>query len=398
MKPLRARRVFARLTSILSAGIWSAGISSAGISSAGISSAGIWLAGISLAGALALSACGYGGKGVSQRATPPDPPPIPQPKPTRPAGLGSAVLGPAVVGPAVVGQAEPAQAAPLPAAVRQVPLPLPSGQAHTVRRGETVYRISRLYGVPIRSVIDANGLTPPYTLEVGQRLTIVEPPSHEVRPGETVYGISRRYGVDMTALVRLNLIAAPYQISPGQKLLLPGGGTPAPANTTAPAKNTTSAKNTAAAATPSAVVPAPKAIPKPPPRQNKKFLWPVKGRLVLGYGPGKNGLHNDGINIAAPRGTAVLAAENGVVAYAGNELRGFGNLLLIKHADGWITAYAHTEAILVGRGAQVRRGQAVARVGDTGSVVAPQLHFEIRKGTRAVNPSHLLGPQNAAWP
>ena len=107
-------------------------------------------------------------------------------------------------------------------------------------------------------------------------------------------------------------------------------------------------------------------------------------------GPKKNGLHNDGINIAAPRGAPVLAAENGVVAYAGNELRGFGNLLLIKHADGWMTAYAHTESLLVGPGDRVRRGQIVARVGDSGSVATPQLHFEIRKGTRAVNPSRLL--------
>jgi murein DD-endopeptidase MepM/ murein hydrolase activator NlpD len=132
-------------------------------------------------------------------------------------------------------------------------------------------------------------------------------------------------------------------------------------------------------------------IPKPPPRASEKFLWPVKGKLVLNYGPKKSGLHNDGINIAAPRGAPVLAAENGVVAYAGNELRGFGNLLLIKHADGWMTAYAHNEAILVSRGEPVRRGQIVARVGDSGNVTAPQLHFEIRKGTRAVNPNGLLG-------
>ena len=114
------------------------------------------------------------------------------------------------------------------------------------------------------------------------------------------------------------------------------------------------------------------------------------------YGPKKDGLHNDGINIAAPRGSPVRAADNGVVAYVGNELRGFGNLLLIKHANGWMTAYAHNEAILVGRGARVKRGQTVARVGDSGSVVSPQLHFEIRRGIRAVDPAKLLGPRQAA--
>jgi hypothetical protein len=85
-----------------------------------------------------------------------------------------------------------------------------------------------------------------------------------------------------------------------------------------------------------------------------------------------------------------------VVAYVGNELRGFGNLLLIKHADGWMTAYAHNDAILVGRGAKVKRGQTVARVGDSGSVVTPQLHFEVRRGTRAVDPAKQLGPRQAA--
>jgi murein DD-endopeptidase MepM/ murein hydrolase activator NlpD len=107
-------------------------------------------------------------------------------------------------------------------------------------------------------------------------------------------------------------------------------------------------------------------------------------------------LHNDGINIAAPKGTPVRAADNGVVVYVGNELRGFGNLVLIKHADNWVTAYAHNETTLVSRGDKVKRGQAIARVGNSGSVAEPQLHFEIRQGTRAVDPMGLLDPQRAA--
>jgi murein DD-endopeptidase MepM/ murein hydrolase activator NlpD len=128
------------------------------------------------------------------------------------------------------------------------------------------------------------------------------------------------------------------------------------------------------------------AILAPPARGGGRFLWPVDGRVIAGFGPREGGLHNDGINIAAAPGTQVRAAENGVVVYAGNELRGFGNLLLIKHADGWTTAYAHAATLLVRRGDRVTRGQPIATVGQTGNVDRPQLHFEIRKGQRAVNP------------
>ncbi len=132
------------------------------------------------------------------------------------------------------------------------------------------------------------------------------------------------------------------------------------------------------------------AVPSPPPRSGGRFLWPLQGEQVAAFGPQGDGRHNDGINIAAARGTTVVAAENGVVAYAGNELRGFGNLLLIKHSDDWITAYAHNDRLLVSAGDSVTRGQAIAEVGATGSVAQPQLHFEIRKGTRAVDPMPLL--------
>ncbi|MBM3485180.1 MAG: M23 family metallopeptidase, partial [Alphaproteobacteria bacterium] len=124
----------------------------------------------------------------------------------------------------------------------------------------------------------------------------------------------------------------------------------------------------------------------PPARGTGRFAWPVRGKVVLGYGPQTGGLRNDGINIAAPRGTRVRAADAGVVAYAGNELRGFGNLIVIRHADGWMTAYAHNEALNVQKGDAVRRGQTIARVGQTGNVTAPQLHFEVRRGQRPIDP------------
>ena len=119
--------------------------------------------------------------------------------------------------------------------------------------------------------------------------------------------------------------------------------------------------------------------------------------MVSSFGPKPGGLHNDGINIAVARGVEVRAAGDGVVAYAGNELRGFGYLLLIRHDGGWITAYAHNRALLVRRGQQVRRGQPVARAGSTGSVTTPQLHFEIRKGVRVVNPLRHL-PERVSSP
>jgi murein DD-endopeptidase MepM/ murein hydrolase activator NlpD len=127
-----------------------------------------------------------------------------------------------------------------------------------------------------------------------------------------------------------------------------------------------------------------------------RFIWPVSGRVVSGYGPKGEGLHNDGINISAPRGAQVRAAGAGVVAYAGNELRGFGNLLLIRHAGGWVTAYAHNAKLLVRRGQKVSQGQLIARVGSTGSVIKPQLHFEIRRGRRAINPARQLAAAPAA--
>ena len=121
----------------------------------------------------------------------------------------------------------------------------------------------------------------------------------------------------------------------------------------------------------------------------------MNGKIISSFGAKKGGLHNDGINIAAARGAPVRAAENGIVAYAGNELRGFGNLLLIKHADGWTSAYAHNDRLLVRRGDQVRRGQIIARVGSTGSVTSPQLHFELREGSEAIDPLRLLARQQA---
>ncbi len=325
-----------------------------------------------------------------------------------------------------------------------------SGGTHIVRRGETLYAVARAYGVPIRALISLNSLSAPFRLVMGQRLRIPDSRTHTVRSGETVYGISRQYGVDMSQLVQRNNIAAPFTIRVGQQLAIPGrivetasvaarpvsapvesgpvarpapdGLADEPLDAPLGGSSTGSAPSTPSDTT--AVPSGPRAprqagrpfevtdagyprvprkpaepvklartntpIPQPVARASERFLWPVQGRVISKYGPAGAGLHNDGINIAAPRGTAVKAAENGVVVYSGSDLKGFGNMILVKHADGYLTAYAHISESLVARGASVRRGQAIARVGSTGNVDKPQLHFEIRKGRQAINPINRL--------
>src|SRR6185437_8765443 len=120
------------------------------------------------------------------------------------------------------------------------------------------------------------------------------------------------------------------------------------------------------------------------------FRWPVKGRIIAGFGQRPNGTQNDGINLAVPEGTPVKAAEDGTVAYAGNELKGYGNLVLIRHSNGYVTAYAHASELLVKRGDTIKRGQVVAKSGQSGEVGSPQLHFEIRKGSQPVDPLQFL--------
>ncbi len=137
-------------------------------------------------------------------------------------------------------------------------------------------------------------------------------------------------------------------------------------------------------------------LPTPDPMTGSTFRWPVKGRVVTAFGARPDGGHNDGIDLAVPQGTLVMAAENGVVAYAGNELKGYGNLVLIRHANNWVSAYAHNEEILVKRGDKVRRGQIIAKAGATGAVSQPEVHFELRKGSRPVDPTKYMSSEAAS--
>ncbi|WP_417450250.1 peptidoglycan DD-metalloendopeptidase family protein [Kordiimonas sp.] len=262
-----------------------------------------------------------------------------------------------------------------------------SAGSHIVRKGETLYAISRRYDIPIRDLVSANNLRAPYTLAVGQRLQVPTSQMHTVAKGETGYSISRRYGVTVSALMKENGIRPPYTLAVGQRLRLPGGAS--------------SSGVTTASASPRVVRPPQtvgRTVPRttPPPRSSSGFDWPVAGRLASRFGAKQDGLHNDGINILARQGTPVKASEAGVVVYASNALEGYGNLLLVKHAGGWITAYAHNERLLVRQGEQVKKGQVIARVGNTGGVSDPQLHFEIRKGRQALDPLRYLSKMTAS--
>jgi len=256
--------------------------------------------------------------------------------------------------------------------------------------------------------------------------------TYVVQPGDTLYGIARRNGTTVGTLVSLNGLASPESIRIGQTLRLDGAAQPQQTVTAglgAPEQplgqlrvsndGTTTAVAPAAAPTvqpapqaevalnPPAMPPIPADAQTPPITQaaataaiddavdaassdGKSFRWPVRGRIISGFGTKPNGEKNDGINLAVPEGTSVKAAEVGTVIYAGNELEGYGNLVLVRHADGWVTAYAHNKEILVKRGDQVRRGQTVGYAGMTGTVTSPQVHFELRKGAKPVNPLDYL--------
>lgn len=305
-------------------------------------------------------------------------------------------------------------------------------QTVVVQAGDTLPSLSRHYGVSIRALIQINTLTPPYDLVSGHRLTIPAGRYYIVGSGDSLLGIARATGTHLTALGAFNDLQPPYNIHPGQRLAIPSGNTttvasnaplPVVAKTPTdkaappapkPAKTSSASPATApeaqpapisqpapiAAAEPNKASPAPTPataddnapVAAPPPRAGRAFAWPVTGTVIAKYGPGAaEGTSNPGINIAVPVGTPVHAADNGVVVYAGNELAGFGNLLLVKHDGGWMTVYAHNQQLLVHKGAVVHRGQIIAKSGNTGKVDQPQLHFEVRKEADSVDPMDYLG-------
>lgn len=234
---------------------------------------------------------------------------------------------------------------------------------------------------------------------------------HVVAPGETLMKISRQYKKSLTELAAANKFAPHTLVKVGDRVVIPGVRAPQtaakpqplvvpqqqaqqrPAPAPAPNQKMANAPNTNNQTTARAITPAADNPPAEKPAADTTgasampaFRWPVRGRVITGFGPKTTGQQNDGINVAVPEGTPIKAAADGVVAYAGNEIKTYGNLVLIRHSNGYVTAYAHASEIMVKRDEQIKRGQVIAKSGQTGNVSAPQLHFEIRKGSAPVDP------------
>ena len=242
-------------------------------------------------------------------------------------------------------------------------------QVHTVRQGDSLWRISRQYGVDIRSLMKANGLTETSILQVGMRLVIPKETgrtavassssatswgTYTVKEGDTLWNISRRFGIPLKELLQANGLRETSVLQIGQVLRVPSRG----------------------------------GVPAAPQRAQQGFIWPVNGRISSRFGPRGRGFHY-GIDIIAPVGTVVRAAESGVVSYSG-WMSGYGRVVIITHASGLQTVYAHNSVNLVREGQRVNKGDPIARVGSTGNATCPHLHFEMRRNGRPVDPLEFL--------
>jgi murein DD-endopeptidase MepM/ murein hydrolase activator NlpD len=261
----------------------------------------------------------------------------------------------------------------------------PTGKV-TVRDGDNIYAIAARYGVPPTSIIRDNQLGPPYAVVVGQVLTLTPPRVHVVGPEDSIYSLSQRYAVSQYQLAEANGVEAPFTLQVGQRLILPDSLDFSVLDVTPDA---TSVAAAAIVPTPSPTSPA---VRKRfvAPAGTGSFRWPIEGEIVAEFGPAARGVHNDGVNIAAAAGTEVRAAARGTVAFVGREIKSFGTLILVKHDGGIITAYAHLGEVLVKEGDVIDVGQKIATVGQTGKVDSPQLHFEIRRSRKPIDPRSLI--------
>ena len=243
----------------------------------------------------------------------------------------------------------------------------------TVVAGDTLYSLSRKYSVPVNDLAVMNNIYAPFALSVGQKLKVPDLASAPVRAAASAPAVK---SAPVATRAQSTYGTPPATPKVAEKTNVPKGI----AKGTQPVKHT----QQKISSDPN------KKLPSIAARSSSKFSWPVRGKILSHYGAKSGGLFNDGINIGASRGTAVKAAENGVVAYAGNEVKGMGNLVIIQHSGGWMTVYAQMDSMSVRRGARVSVGQKIGTVGATGKVDQSQLHFEIRKGTKAYNPSSYL--------
>ncbi|MGE0613565.1 MAG: peptidoglycan DD-metalloendopeptidase family protein [Hyphomicrobiales bacterium] len=359
----------------------------------------------------------YGGPSTVSRSDLPPPSgsaqasyaPPPSPYGPPPSGnYGPPPAGPRVASAEPLPQATPRPVAPPPAQRPAAPPPAPKYKEITVKRGENLSIIAQAHDTSVDAIMRANNMDS-NRLREGQSLKIPVGPSpaavasarpsgtprtHIVQGGDSFYNIAKKYGIeDYKEIARVNDMRVNETLNLGQELKLPGGADVARAEAKEPVK--------VASVKPDVPLPSAKpdksetkvsspGIPAPEAIAGNEFRWPVRGRIIGNFGPGDNGKHNDGINLAVPAGTPVKASEHGVVAYAGNELQGYGNLILIRHANNWVSAYAHNEELMVKRGDTVTRGQVIAKAGKSGSVSQPQVHFELRKGSKPVDPTKFL--------
>jgi murein DD-endopeptidase MepM/ murein hydrolase activator NlpD len=367
----------------------------------------------------------------------PLPPPAvaaPQSHPAASAGVSGGGHGVASYAPPAHPQLE--TTGTVPRSVAATPNAATRGTTIIVGTSDTLEVLARRYNVSTAEILRANGYKGPRALSPGQQLIIprptataavapapvpaVAPPAskpvaagpaaasvHIVNKGDTLHSIAHRNHIPVAELAKANKLGQSAKLSLGMKLTVPGAKTaaaapavaPAPAAPAAPASKTvaTAQPQSARLVQPTANVEQAAAAPETPAIKPSEatgalptFRWPVRGKVITSYGSKTNGKANDGINVAVPEGTPVKAAEDGVVAYSGNELKGYGNLVLVRHSNGYVTAYAHASEILVKRGDTIKRGQVIARSGQSGEVGSPQLHFEIRKGSSPVDPLQFL--------
>ncbi|MEM6415187.1 MAG: M23 family metallopeptidase [Pseudomonadota bacterium] len=284
-----------------------------------------------------------------------------------------------------------------------------------VRQGDTVYAIARRTGVSPSGIIALNGLRSPYALSIGQlvriprgdaaiggasgvgggnaqpsRILASQPAPvssvqggqgysnglYVVSRGDNLYRISRSTGVSVSEIASANNLRRPYSLSIGDRLVIPSQSRPILASARPVTSDAVSFATIMNEGSSSGGI--------------QKFSWPLKGALVRRFETGVGGARNDGINIAAPVGTPVRAAADGEVVYRGSDLDGYGNLILIRHDGDYVTAYAHNDVMLVKKGQRVRQGQIISKVGKSGSAGQPQLHFEIRRDLKAVDPLQYL--------
>lgn len=270
------------------------------------------------------------------------------------------------------------------------------GSQYRVRSGDTASEIAERCNISLSALASANGLRAPYALRAGQTLTLPGPSVHIVQRGENLYRIGLRYGLDFRDLAAHNGLRAPYELEVGQEIRLPNG-----ADVVRTASNDRPPQRASGGSPPPPRQAPPRTGPPtlpdndpPPPAASGPvtFAWPLRGEVISDFGPKPDGRRNDGINIRASEGDSVRASAAGQVVYAGNELAGYGELVLIRHAGGWVTAYAHNSRLRVAEGEQVTAGQIIAEAGSTGTVDSPQLHFEIRRGVTPEDPMrHLPG-------